>query len=159
MMVVFLILLVFLGVPAAAEVGAGIEAMPFSTGDKETIERDPHDTVYVQKLSKSLKADASTLQDLQHKGFGRSEMIRLVWISQRSKKPVEELVKKLGKKKTVDDLAAEFGMDNAKLRQESLILRDAITAEMAAMSPDELQKAASAQLLLPATGQNPTPRK
>lgn len=89
------------------------DARPVKTKEKRTAEP------FVQALSKKFALPEELLAEHLAAGTGRVEIIRLILISKKSGKSLEELVKEREKGARLSKLAESAGLEPKKIRQEA----------------------------------------
>lgn len=84
---------------------------------------------FVQAVCKILNVPEKILSDAVEKGFGRTELLRLILISQKSRKPLDDLIREREKGAWLSIITKSAGLDNKTVRREANALLPAIEQE------------------------------
>ncbi len=74
---------------------------------------------FVQALARKSGVEEELLTKTIANGFGRTELIRLILISKKSKKPLEELIKEREKGTRLAKIAESANLNNKEIRKEA----------------------------------------
>lgn len=77
---------------------------------------------FVRAMSERMKVSEDILADATAKGFGRAELLRLILISQKSGRPLKELIQERDKGARLAKIAQESNCDNWSVRREALAI-------------------------------------
>lgn len=75
---------------------------------------------FVQALSKKMEVPEKVLTKTIAKGFGRTEIIRLILISKKSHQPLEQLIKKREEGERMAKISESAKLDNRTIRKEAI---------------------------------------
>lgn len=85
---------------------------------------------FIQALSKRMNVPPNILTDATGRGMGRTELIRLILISKKSQKPLEDLIKEREKGTRLAKIAEAAQLNNRVIREEAKrILKETETEE------------------------------
>ena len=84
---------------------------------------------FVQALARKFNVPEKILSEATDKGFGREELIRLILISKKSSKPLEDLIEERQKGARLAKIAKSAGQDNKQIRQEAGSVLKEVEAE------------------------------
>lgn len=98
---------------------------------------------FVKALSKKTDMPEEILTETFEKGFGRTEIIRLILMSKRAEKPLPDLIKEREKGTKLATIAQGYGQDNRAVRREAALMLKELQKEEAAIIAEEARKAAA----------------
>ena len=84
---------------------------------------------FVEALSKRVNVSDSTLMNAMERGFGRSELIRLILISKKSGKSLPDLLQEREKGTSLKKISESAKLDNKALRKEALAMLKELETE------------------------------
>ncbi len=114
----------------ASRADTGLYSFPKIEDEKISIQADKKPVnPFVSALSKKLNIPEKTLTDEFKQGAGRGEMIRIILMSKKSDKTIEDLVKERQKGTWFSKMAKELKLDNRALRKEALAILKELESE------------------------------
>jgi len=84
---------------------------------------------FVQALAKKMGVPEEVLTETIAKGFGRTELIRLILVSQKSKKNLEELIQEREKGTRLAKISKSANLNNRAIRKEANEILDELEKE------------------------------
>ncbi len=77
---------------------------------------------FIQALAKRTEMPVNVLSEASEKGFGRLELIRLILIAKKAKKPLPDLIQQREKSTRFAKIAEESKVDNIAIKKEALAM-------------------------------------
>lgn len=98
---------------------------------------------FLQVLSKKMEISEALLEDVMEKGFGRMEAIRLILLSKKSAKPLEELAKMREKGTSFAKIAEECRQENRAIKKEAEKILKELQKELEKIKQERQARATS----------------
>jgi len=118
---------------------AEMDLYPFPSVDdlkvKSPTEKKQKDP-FVLVLAKKFAVEEHVLSQAVDKGFGRTELIRLILIAQKSGKNLDDVLKERENGARLAKIAQNHNQDNAKIRKEALALLKELEEEEKKVAAD-----------------------
>ncbi|HCJ67510.1 MAG TPA: hypothetical protein DHV62_09410, partial [Elusimicrobia bacterium] len=111
------------------QVGVGIEfSPPEEIGVKKKGKRITNraENPFLIELAERFTIEDKELNNLHNRGYGYVELIKIILISERADKPLEEVVKKRDKGKKMRKIAEDYKLDYREIYLEALKIRKEI---------------------------------
>jgi len=106
------------------EVGVGLTPGLTSSKEEKTVEKSRD--LFISELAEKFAYEEKDLQRLYRRGYGYTELIKLILISQKSAKPLTEVVKKRDKGKKLRIIAKDYEIDYSTIMEEAKQIREEI---------------------------------
>jgi AraC-like DNA-binding protein len=107
----------------APHVFAGTDLYSFPSVDDEKTDRikkeEPEDDPFIIQLATRTGASEELLTDAAAKGFGRTELIRLILMSKKSEKTLSELMSEREAGKSFKDMAFDLKLDPKAIKKDA----------------------------------------
>lgn len=122
-----------------AQVGIGVEFTPGSSVQKkeEKIIKKGKNPLIVE-LAERFSVEEKELNKLHKRGYGYLELVKLLLISKKANKPLEEIVKKRDKGKKISKLAEEYELKYREIHLEAQKIREEIEDSSKTIPPKEI---------------------
>ncbi len=110
---------------------------------------------YFDRIGISTQDPAMDLGMYARRGFGRTELITLLLISENSKEPLKELAKKRARGARLREIASQFHLSYEDIRSKALVLKNALLEKIPANLDNTSHGSENAE---PSTGTTPSQR-
>ncbi len=137
-----------------AQVGIGVEFTPGSPVKKKNRKiNNRNEDPFLIELAGKFTREEKELHKLHNRGYGYVELIKIVLISEKADKLLEEVVKKRDKGNKMRKIAEDYKLDYREIYLEALQIRKEIDNSLATGQP--LTKPTTAPAETIETEQNP----
>lgn len=125
------------------QVGIGVSFTPDFSPSKEEKEIKKTKNPFLVELAERFSLEEKDLDRLYSRGYGYTEIIKLILITKKTNEPLEEIVKKRDKGKKMRKIAEDYELDYWVIDKEALKIKEEIKTSLLSQP--------TTQILLPKT--------
>lgn len=111
----------------AQQIGVGVEFSPGSSVKKKGKRiTNRAENPFLIELAGKFAIEEKELHKLHNRGYGYAELIKIILISKKAEKPLEEVTKKRDKGKKIRKIAEDYKLDYREIHLEALKIKKEI---------------------------------
>ena len=113
---------------AQVDFGVGIDFTP-KTSEKASKQEKEQKNYFIERIALKFNQNYEKLHRLYQRGYGYIELLKLILISEKSKKELDEIIKYRDKKDKISKIASMYGLNYKEIYLEAYRIRSELESD------------------------------